>query len=85
VWGSNVNLIQSHNSEADAGVHSFHLGENHIADMTTDEIRSYFNGILTSEGEQAGMEFHAEVELTALPTSIDWRMNVRCKASSLDA
>lgn len=75
VWGSNIDLIKSHNAEADAGVHSFHLGENHIADMTTDEIRSYFNGILPSEGETGGVEFQAEVELASLPASIDWRMN----------
>lgn len=33
-------------SKADAGVHSFHLGENALADLTTDEIRIRFNGFI---------------------------------------
>ena len=32
--------------KADAGVHSFHLGENALADLTTDEIRIRFNGFI---------------------------------------
>ena len=55
-----MDLIKEHNGQvsrtkkvklkmipkADAGVHSFHLGENGFADLTTDEIRIRFNGFI---------------------------------------
>ena len=56
-----MDLIKEHNGQvcrtmktkklkmipkADAGVHSFHLGENSLADLSTDEIRIRFNGFV---------------------------------------
>ena len=73
-WLANVRLIKSHNADADNGVHSFHIGENPLADMTTDEIRAQFNGF--TAGDSQGAEFQSDLEMAALPTSIDWRVNV---------
>jgi len=72
-WLANVRLIKSHNADADNGVHSFHIGENPLADMTTDEIRAQFNGF--TAGDSQGAEFQSDVDMASLPTSIDWRVN----------
>jgi len=75
IWSSNVDLIKEHNGQADAGVHSFHLGENAFADLTTDEIRIRFNGFIQSETGGSGAVFHSEVDLASLPDAVDWRQN----------
>jgi len=75
IWRSNVDLIKEHNGQADAGVHSFHLGENALADLTTDEIRIRFNGFIQSETHGSDAVFESEVDLASLPAAIDWRQN----------
>jgi len=75
VWSSNVGFISSHNTEYEAGVHDFSVGENEFADMTPDEITSYFNGLTMEENAPAGEVFYSEVSLESLPTEVDWRKN----------
>merc|ERR1712080_441625 len=55
------------------GLHSFHLGENEFADMTSDEITAFYNGPLTSESPRSGAAFTADIDLESLPTAVDWR------------
>merc|ERR1711890_131277 len=62
VWGSNIEVIKGHNQQADAGLHSFHLGENEFADMTSDEITAFYNGLLTSESPRSGAAFTADLQ-----------------------
>merc|ERR1712142_534052 len=68
VWSKNVDFISSHNEEYTNGVHDF-------ADMTTDEITSYFNGLDTEEISQSGEKFHSDVSVKSLPSEIDRRKN----------
>jgi len=75
VWSKNVDFISSHNEEYTNGVHDFAVGENEFADMTTDEITSYFNGLDTEEISQSGEKFHSDVSVKSLPSEIDWRKN----------
>ena len=76
VWSKNVDFISSHNEEYTNGLHDFAVGENEFADMTTDEITSYFNGLDTEEISQSGEKFHSDVSVKSLPSEIDWRKNV---------
>merc|ERR1711962_1093510 len=46
IWSSNVDFIKEHNQQAEAGVHSFHVGENALADLSTEEIQIRFNGYI---------------------------------------
>jgi len=71
VWSTNVHRIMAHNAEAEDGQHSFHLGENEFADMTSDEITAYFNGLSGGENVRSRVEFQSDV--TGLPESVDWR------------
>jgi len=74
VWLANVAVIQTHNSEADLGVHTFHLGENELADLTTEEISSYYNGLMIESSPMESSTWVATEPLpTDLPTEVDWR------------
>merc|ERR1712071_108669 len=75
VWSSNVGFISSHNAEYENGLHDFSVGENEFADMTPDEITSYFNGLTMEESRQTGMIFFSDVSMESLPTEVDWRKN----------
>merc|ERR1712126_419260 len=70
VWSDNLDMIRAHNIQADQGHHSFHLGENEFADMTSDEITAFFNGLKVESG---GGELTTEVDVSDLPTEVDWR------------
>ena len=69
-------MISGHNEEQEAGVHSFRLGENHLADFTSEEIVSMMNGLsldFDSTSDRTGLR---EDELASLPDSLDWRTKV---------
>jgi len=70
VWADNLEMIRAHNYQADNGEHSFHLGENEFADMTSDEITAYFNGLSI---ETVVGEPRVEVDVSDLPQEVDWR------------
>merc|ERR1712055_780537 len=75
VWKQNVDFISSHNEEHEAGLHDFSVGENEFADMTHDEITSYFNGLAMEDSSPSGQTFYSDVSLDSLPTDMDWRKN----------
>ena len=81
MWRQNIDFISSHNEEHEAGLHDFSVGENEFADMTHDEITSYFNGLAMEDSSPSGQTFYSDVSLESLPTDMDWRKNVR-KCSS---
>ena len=70
-------MIINHNSEYDNGVHTFKIGENHLADMISDEIVSMMNGLVfnATDIEEEEPTVTAE-ELADLPDSVDWRDKV---------
>ena len=68
-------MISGHNEEAEAGVHSYRLGENHLADLTSEEIVEMMNGLsLDFDPSSDGPEVS---EVSSLPDSVDWRTKVR--------
>ena len=70
-------LSAGHNGEYDNGEHSYRLGENHLADMTSDEITSYMNGLdLTVSDVEDGVQMVTDQELRSLNSSVDWREKV---------
>ena len=58
------------------GLHDFSVGENEFADMTQQEITSYFNGLAMEETSPSGQTFSSDVSLESLPAEVDWRKNV---------
>lgn len=73
IWTDRVNMISGHNEEADAGVHSFRLGENHLADFTSEEIVSMMNGLSLDFDPSNNKAEVSEDETSGLPDSVDWR------------
>jgi len=74
VWGTTLDLIKAHNAEAAAGIHTFTLGENKMADWTTEEITTYYNGLRHNQhGSGTKAVFNSKITMDKLPASMDWR------------
>jgi len=72
IYAKNLEMIQSHNVDADLGKHSFWLGINQFADMTNEEYRKTMLGYKKSARVTASSSFLAP-ENTAVPDTVDWR------------
>jgi len=70
VWNNNVVLIKAHNLQADQDEITYYLGENEFADLTTDEINAFYNGISIEVPVAEPME---EIDVSDLPADVDWR------------
>jgi cathepsin L len=75
-WENNLNIVQTHNLQADLGVHTYWLGMNKYADLTITEFAKMMNGYNAtglaqrSEGRRT---FTFDPTLTDLPDTVDWR------------
>merc|ERR1711910_23335 len=71
VFTSNLKLIQKHNAEHALGLHTFTLGVNQFADLTSQEFVQTYNGFHPEMYQNLPK---AELKATAdEPDSIDWR------------
>ena len=73
IWKSNVDLIQSHNADADKGLKTFWLKMNQFGDLTVQEFASIYNGYNSAlkTFKPAGVfEYNPNVQV---PDSVDWR------------
>ena len=72
-WKSNSELIKSHNSDADKGIHTFWLGMNRFGDLTAKEFASIYNGYnATLKTTNSNRVFKYDPSLQ-VPDKIDWR------------
>jgi len=70
IFADNLNKIQQHNAEEALGLHTFTLGVNQFADMTSEEFVAYYNGFKANGQDNQNV---VEIEVEDLPESIDWR------------
>jgi cathepsin L len=70
-----LKLVQKHNYEADLGVHTFWLGMNKYADMSTAEFVKVMNGYNVTMRGQREQHRHSFVYNPSLklPDTVDWR------------
>lgn len=75
IWEKNVRKVQQHNLEADRGVHTYTLGMNEYADLTTEEFVAQLTGYKQNKSASVCGKFMApmNVELSGLPSVVDWR------------
>ncbi|XP_052786971.1 procathepsin L-like [Mya arenaria] len=75
VWEDNLDYVQSHNLEADRGMHTFWLGMNEYADMGIEEFKAIMNGFNTSSSVSKCGNYMApnNIEISDLPDMVDWR------------
>jgi len=70
IFAENLQKIQQHNAEEAKGLHTFTLGVNKFADMTSEEFVAYYNGF---RPEVQGDSNVVDIEVESLPESVDWR------------
>ncbi|KAJ3698943.1 hypothetical protein LUZ61_002648 [Rhynchospora tenuis] len=73
VFRDNLQFIDQHNAEADAGMHTFRLGLNRFADLTNEEYRKRFLGTRPSQRLRKESGRYSLLEDSSIPDSIDWR------------
>ncbi|XP_013415099.1 cathepsin L1-like [Lingula anatina] len=71
IWEDHVDLIAKHNREYDMGLHTYTLGINEYADMSTEEFVQTMNGYVMSNGT-SGSVFLAPSQVQ-VPDEVDWR------------
>jgi len=69
IFAGNLMLIHQHNLEETLGLHTFTLGVNEFADMSSEEFGQYYKG-LTGNPTNFPVE---EIVADDLPESKDWR------------
>jgi len=70
IFNKNVRFVAHHNIEADLGLHSFRLGVNQFADLTTKEFAAIYNGYRAHESDRKVTHQFTGV---SAPDSVDWR------------
>jgi len=76
IFEANVAKIQTHNLEADMGIHTYTLGLNRFADMTHQEFKKQMNGLKMSvEVDKTDFDRHTFLAPAnfQLPDKVDWR------------
>lgn len=75
IWEDNLKYVQSHNLEADRGVHTYWLGMNEYADMSNEEFSAQMNGYQQSNSVSRCGHYMppSHIELSDLPVTVDWR------------
>merc|ERR1712223_214178 len=68
IFAENLVKINKHNVEESLGLHTFTLGVNKFADMTNEEFRLFYNGLVG----QGNLEVE-EIIAHELPETVDWR------------
>ncbi|CAH1790413.1 unnamed protein product [Owenia fusiformis] len=72
IFERNVQRIQSHNLEADMGLHTYRLGMNKYGDLTDEEYRTLLGYRMTNTTRSSSGTFMAPSNMV-LPDSVDWR------------
>ncbi|XP_069505839.1 cathepsin S [Ambystoma mexicanum] len=72
IWEKNLKFVTLHNLEASLGLHSYELGMNHLADMTSEEVTSILTGLQMPDPHPINSSSYVRTE-GALPSTVDWR------------
>ncbi|CAF1052912.1 unnamed protein product [Didymodactylos carnosus] len=76
VWEANVAKIQTHNLEADLGVHTYTMKMNKYGDLTHQEFVKQMNGLKSAGRTVDGkIDRHTFIPLSniEIPAAVDWR------------
>jgi cathepsin L len=73
IWEDNLKIVQTHNLEADLGVHTYWLGMNAYADMTNAEFNRVMNGFNATQKVSRSRQIFTFDPSLELPDSVDWR------------
>lgn len=71
IWETHLEIIQTHNLQADRGVHTYWMGENEFTDLTNKEFRAMMNGYLMTN-RTSHMQYVSTLTSDP-PAQMDWR------------
>ena len=74
IFAENLEFINRHNAEYEAGLHTFIVGVNEFADMTNAEFVQQFNGLKMSSSKNQHQHRDNGV---VTPAEVDWRTKVK--------
>nr|KAF6290468.1 cathepsin S [Myotis myotis] len=72
IWEKNLKFVMLHNLEHSMGMHSYDLGMNHLADMTSEEVMLLMSSLRVPSQWQRNVTFKSNPN-KKLPDSMDWR------------
>ncbi|KAM7054670.1 cathepsin S-like isoform 1-T1 [Molossus nigricans] len=72
IWEKNLKFVMLHNLEHSMGMHSYDLGMNHLADMTSEEVMSLMSSLRVPSQWQRNVTYKSNPN-QKLPDSVDWR------------
>lgn len=70
IFEANLKVIESHNAEADAGAHSFHMGVTSLSDLTHEEYRSMYTSPMPVHKREGTQYLNV---MAPVPDQVDWR------------
>ncbi|XP_050786910.1 cathepsin S-like [Gopherus flavomarginatus] len=71
-WEKNLKLVMLHNLEHSLGLHSYELGMNHLADMTSEEVVALLTGVKVPHRSDRNSTYRPRPG-SKVPDSMDWR------------
>ncbi|XP_040394660.1 cathepsin S isoform X3 [Cygnus olor] len=71
-WERNLRLVTLHNLEHSLGLHSYQLGMNHLADMTSEEVSALLTGLKVLHGHNRTSTYQPQPG-GSIPDTMDWR------------
>ncbi|XP_070252276.1 cathepsin S [Myotis yumanensis] len=72
IWEKNLKFVMLHNLEHSMGMHSYDLGMNHLADMTSEEVMLLMSSLRVPSQWQRNVTYKSNPN-QKLPDSMDWR------------
>ncbi|PIO32187.1 hypothetical protein AB205_0208880 [Aquarana catesbeiana] len=73
IWEDNLKFVTIHNLEYSLGLHTFEVGMNHLADMTSEEVVATMTGIRAPDITELNYTGGLDKLDVIFPDSIDWR------------
>uniref|UniRef100_A0A8B9NZE8 Cathepsin S n=1 Tax=Apteryx owenii TaxID=8824 RepID=A0A8B9NZE8_APTOW len=71
-WERNLHLVTLHNLEHSLGLHSYELGMNHLADMTSEEVAALLTGLKVPQ-QRNQTSTYRPMPGSKVPDTVDWR------------
>ncbi|XP_068027210.1 LOW QUALITY PROTEIN: cathepsin S-like [Melanerpes formicivorus] len=72
-WEKNLQVVTLHNLEHSLGLHSYQLGMNHLADMTSEEVAALLTGLKVPPRPEGASRQHQPQPGSQIPEAMDWR------------
>ncbi|CAI9599552.1 unnamed protein product [Staurois parvus] len=77
IWEDTLKFVTTHNLEYGLGLHTYEVGMNNLADMTSEEVVATMMGVMAPDITELNSTSGVDEWDVKVPNSIDWRTK-RC-------